>query len=158
MTEVEMVYTKKEIFVVAVTVLCSVMGNLSFADATADSIMFRRKPTASAVSREIVQETVVQPVAVETVEIPKTEEKPAEPAKVADVSVVKEAAEKPVPERQKTGSFRRFSGKICSHKRPGAFHRSPPLPETDGAGSGSRSCLPQYVSADHKRSCRRDKT
>jgi lipopolysaccharide transport protein LptA len=101
MTEVEMVYTKKEIFVVAVTVLCSVMANLSFADATADSIMFRRKPAASAVSKQIVQKTVVQPVAVETVEIPKTEEKPAEPAKVADVSVVKEAAEKPVPESEK---------------------------------------------------------
>lgn len=101
MTEVEMVYTKKEIFVVAVTVLCYVMANLSFADATADSIMFRRKPAASPVSKQIVQKTVVQPVAVETVEIPKTEEKPAEPAKVADVSVVKEAAEKPVPESEK---------------------------------------------------------
>ena len=96
-----MVYTKKEIFVVAVTVLCSVMANLSFADATADSIMFRRKPAASAVSKQIVQKTVVQPVAVETVEIHKTEEKPAESAKVADVSVVKEAAEKPVPESEK---------------------------------------------------------
>ena len=96
-----MVYTKKEIFVVAVTVLCSVMANLSFADATADSIMFRRKPAASAVSKQIVQKTVVQPVAVETVEIPKTEENPAESAKVADVSVVKEAAEKPVPEYEK---------------------------------------------------------
>lgn len=96
-----MVYTKKEIFVVAVTVLCSVMANLSSADATADSIMFRRKPAASAVSKQIVQKTVVQPVAVETVEIPKIEEKPAEPAKVADVSVVKEAAEKPVPESEK---------------------------------------------------------
>ena len=101
MTEVEMVYTKKEIFVVAVTVLCSVMANLSFADATADSIMFRRKPAASAVSKQIVQKTVVQPVAVETVEIPKTEEKPAESVNVADVSVVKEAAEKPVPESEK---------------------------------------------------------
>ena len=96
-----MVYTKKEIFVVAVTVLCSVMVNLSFADATADSIMFRRKPTASAVSREIVQETVVQPVAIETVEIPKTEEKLVEPAKVVDVSVEKELAEKPASESEK---------------------------------------------------------
>ena len=90
-----MEYTKKEIFVVAVTVLCSVMGNLSFADATADSIMFRRKPTASAVSREIVQETVVQPVAVETVEAPSPEEKSTESVQAADVSVEKSVTEEP---------------------------------------------------------------
>ena len=101
MTEVEMVHTKKEIFVVAMTVLCSVLANLSFADATADSIMFRRRPSASAVSKQIVQKTVVQPVAVETVDVPKAEEKPAEPAKAADVSVEKSAAEKPMPEVEK---------------------------------------------------------
>ena len=96
-----MSYTKKEMLIALMTVLCAAIANLSFADMTADSIMFRRKPAASAVSKQIVQKTVVQPVAVETVEIPKTEEKPAEPAKVADVSVVKEAAEKPVPESEK---------------------------------------------------------
>ena len=95
MTEVEMVYTKKEIFVVAVTVLCSVMANLSFADATADSIMLRRKPAAAAVPKQAVQETVVQPVAVETVESPKPEKETKESVKVADVSVEKAATEEP---------------------------------------------------------------
>lgn len=95
MTEVEMVYTKKEIFVVAVTVLCSVMANLSFADATADSIMLRRKPAAAAVPKQAVQETVVQPVAVETVEAPKPEKETKESVKVADVSVEKAATEEP---------------------------------------------------------------
>ncbi|MBR3822796.1 MAG: hypothetical protein IKJ37_14395 [Kiritimatiellae bacterium] len=95
MTEVEMVYTKKEIFVVAVTVLCSVMANLSFADATADSIMLRRKPAAAAVPKQTVQETVVQPVAVETVEAPKPEKETKESVKVADVSVEKAATEEP---------------------------------------------------------------
>jgi len=92
-----MVYRKKEIFVVAVTVFCSVMANLSFADATADSIMFRRKPAAAAVPKQTVQETVVQPVAVETVEAPKPEKEKEtkESVKVADVSVEKAATEEP---------------------------------------------------------------
>ena len=91
-----MVYTKKEIFVVAVMVLCSVMANLSFADATADSIMFRRKPAAAALPKQAVQETVVQPVAIETVEAPKPDKEPAESVKAADVTVEKAVAEKPV--------------------------------------------------------------
>lgn len=91
-----MVYSKKEMFVVAVTVLCSVMANLSFADAMADSIMLRRKPAAAAAPKQAVQETVVQPIAVETVEAPKPEKKPTESEKVADVSVEKAVAEKPV--------------------------------------------------------------
>lgn len=96
-----MSYTKKEMSIVAVTVLCSVMANLLLADATADSIMFRRRPSASAVSKPMVKETAVQPVAVETVEAPKPEEKPAEAVKVADVSVEKAAAEKPATEAEK---------------------------------------------------------
>lgn len=96
-----MAYTKQNVLLVVVTVLCSVMADLSFADATADSIMFRRRPSASAASKQTVQETVVQPVAVETVEAPKAEEKPAAPAKAADVPVEKEAAEKPVAESEK---------------------------------------------------------
>lgn len=99
-----MSYTKKEMFIVAVTVLCSVMANLSFADATADSIMFRRKPSASAAPKQLVQETAVQPAAVEAVEVPKLEEKPAEAVKVADVSVEKAAAEKPASEAEKPTS------------------------------------------------------
>ena len=95
MTEVEMVYTKKEMFVVAVTVLCSVMADLSFADATADSIMLRRKPVASAVPKQLAQETHVQPVAVETVEAPSPEEKPTESVQAADVSVEKSVTEEP---------------------------------------------------------------
>ena len=90
-----MVYRKKEIFVVAVTVFCSVMANLSFADATADSIMLRRKSAAAAVPKQTVQETVVQPVAVEAVEARKPEKETAESVKVADVSVEKAVAEKP---------------------------------------------------------------
>jgi lipopolysaccharide transport protein LptA len=95
MTEVAMEYTKKEIFVVAVTVLCSVMANLSFADATADSVMLRRKPAVSASPRQVAQETAVQPLAVEA---SKPEVKPAESVKTADVSVEKAAAEKPKSE------------------------------------------------------------
>ena len=95
MTEVEMVYTKKEMLVVAVMVLCSVMADLSFADATADSIMLRRKPVASAVPKQVAQETHVQPVAVETVEAPSPEEKPTESVQAADVSVEKSVTEEP---------------------------------------------------------------
>ena len=72
--------TKKEIFLVAVTVLCSVAVNTAFADATADSVMLRKKPLDSAA---VAQE--------------KPAERPMEPVKAADVSVEKAAAEKPAP-------------------------------------------------------------
>ena len=78
MIEVEMSYTKKEMLIVLMTVLCAAIANLSFADVTADSIMFRRKPVASA--------PVVQTQA---------PEKPVESVKVADVSVEKPASQKP---------------------------------------------------------------
>ena len=74
--------TKKEIFLVAVTVLCSVVA--AFADATADSVMLRKKPLDSAA---VAQE--------------KPAERPMEPVKAADVSVEKAAAEKPAPEAEK---------------------------------------------------------
>ena len=90
-----MVHTKKEMSVVAVTVLCSAMANLLFADATADSIMLRRKSAASALPRQMSREAAVRPVAVETVEAPKPEEKPSEPVKAADVSVEKTATGEP---------------------------------------------------------------
>ena len=102
MTEVEMLHTKKEMSIVAVTVLCSVMANLLFADATADSIMLRRKPSAAAavVQAKVAEkpaETAVPAVEEKPVEtaVPTVEEKPAETVKVADVSVEKVAAEKP---------------------------------------------------------------
>ena len=76
--------TKKEIFLVAVTVLCSVAVNTAFADATADSVMLRKKPLDSAA---VAQE--------------KPAERPMEPVKAADVSVEKAAAEKPAPEAEK---------------------------------------------------------
>ena len=110
-----MVYTKKKMFVVAATVLCSVMANLSFADATADSIMFRRKPAAAASPKQTVQETVVQPVAVETVEAPKPEKESTESVKVADVSVEKAVAEKPVSDDEGGTEYKASNGAIRPH-------------------------------------------
>ena len=80
-----MSYTKKEKLIVLMTVLCSAMANLSFADATADSIMLRKKPEAS--------EPVMQA---------QVSEKPVESVKSAEVSVEKAAAEKPAVEAEKS--------------------------------------------------------
>lgn len=90
-----MVHIEKKMSIVAVSVVCSVMANLLFADVTADSIMLRRGSAASAPSRPVVQETAVQPVSVQSVEAPKPKEKTAEAVKVADVSVEKAVSGKP---------------------------------------------------------------
>ena len=87
-------------FVVSTLLLCAVSA---YADVSADSIMFRRRPS-SAASRPMAQERGARPVAAETVEAPRPEVKPqgaaAEvrssdpmPAKPADVAVEKAASE-----------------------------------------------------------------
>jgi lipopolysaccharide transport protein LptA len=99
MIEVEMSYTKKEMLIVLMTVLCAAIANLSFADVTADSIMFRRKPVASAPVAQ--RQAPEKPVAAAPVVQTQAPEKSVEPVKVADVSVEKPAAQKPAPKVEK---------------------------------------------------------